>query len=138
MRDRWIAIGESIHASIPKTGQMMRQLRELGPSAYSKPTEPLDYIKALIEEQAAEGADYIAVNVDAFGEEDPQVAVDMMVEYVRMVRKWGKSVPVCVDSSDDNVLIGGLKEWYGTNEAVKQPLINSIKVHTMGELLPLK
>jgi 5-methyltetrahydrofolate--homocysteine methyltransferase len=138
MKDRWIAIGESVHASIPKTGQVMKQLRELGPGAYSKPSDPLDYIKTLIEEQAVEGADYIAVNVDAFGEEDPQVAVDMMVEYVRMVRNWGKGVPVCVDSSDDNVLIAGLKEWYSTNEAVKQPLINSIKVHTMGELLPLK
>jgi len=138
MKKPWIAVGESIHASIPKTGKVMRRLSELGPGAYSKPSEPLDYTKALIEEQAAEGADYIAVNLDAFGEDNPQVAIDMMVEYVRLVRKWGEGVPICIDSSDDNVLIAGLKEWYDAGEAVRQPLINSVKVHTMGNLLPLK
>ena len=138
MKKPWIAVGESIHASIPKTGKVMKQLNELGPGAYSKPSEPLDYIKALIEEQAAEGADYIAVNLDAFGEENPQAAVDMMVEYVRLVRKWGEGVPICIDSSNDNVLIAGLKEWYNGDKAVRQPLINSVKVHTMQNLLPLK
>jgi cobalamin-dependent methionine synthase I len=134
----FISIGESIHASIPKTGKVMKQLRQLGPDAYSSPSRPLDYIKGLVESQAAEGADYIAVNLDAFGEEEPQVAVDMMIEYARLVRKWGGGVPICIDSSDDNVLIAGLKEWYNTDEKVKQPLINSIKVHTMDNMFPLK
>lgn len=138
MKKNWIAIGESIHASIPKTGKVMKRLSELGPDVYSNPSEPLDYIKALIEEQAAEGTNYIAVNLDAFGEDNPQVAIDMMVEYVRLIRKWGEGVPICIDSSDDNVLIAGLKEWYDADEAVRQPLINSVKVHTMGNLLPLK
>jgi len=138
MKKWWIAIGESIHASIPKTGKVMKRLSELGPDAYSNSSEPLDYIKTLIEEQTAEGAGYIAVNLDAFGEENPQAAVDMMVEYVRLVRKWGNGVPICIDSSNDDVLIAGLKEWYDTDEAVRQPLINSVKVHTMGSLLPLK
>ena len=138
MKKAWIAVGESVHASIPKTGQIMKQLNELGPDAYTSPSEPLHYIRTLIEDQAAEGADYIAVNLDAFGEDKPQIAVDMMREYVRMVRTWGNGVPICVDSSDDNVLIAGLKEWYHTDEAVRQPLINSVKVHTMDNLLPLK
>jgi 5-methyltetrahydrofolate--homocysteine methyltransferase len=138
MKKTWIAIGESVHASIPKTGKIMRQLSYLGPDAYTSPSEPLHYIRTLIEEQAAEGADYIAVNLDAFGENNPQIAVDMMREYVRMVRTWGNCVPICVDSSDDNVLMAGLKEWYHTDEAVRQPLINSVKVHTMDNLLPLK
>jgi 5-methyltetrahydrofolate corrinoid/iron sulfur protein methyltransferase len=134
----FISIGESIHASIPKTGKVMKQLRELGPDAYSAPSEPLDYIKDLIESQSAEGANYIAVNLDAFGEDEPQVAVDMMVEYTGLVRKWGGGVPVCIDSSDDNVLIAGLKEWYKTDKQVKQPLVNSIKVHTMDNMFALK
>ena len=138
MKKTWIAIGESIHASIPKTSKVMKRLSELGPGAYSTPSEPLDYIKALIEEQAAEGADYMAVNLDAFGEDDPQIAVDMMVEYVRLVRRWGNGVPICIDSSNDDVLIAGLKEWYDSDEAVRQPLINSIKAYTMQNLLPLK
>ncbi len=133
-----IVIGESIHASIPKTGKIMKQLRELGSDAYMQSSPPLDYIKALIESQADDGADYIAVNLDAFGEDDPQVAVEMMVEYVKLVRQWGRGVPVCVDSSDDDVLVAGLKEWYSTDEEVKPPLINSIKVYTMDNMLPLK
>ena len=124
--------------------------------AYTNPSPQLDYIRALIESQANDGADYIAVNLDAFGEQDPQQAVDMMVEYVRLVRKWGRGVPVCVDSSSDDVLIAGLKEWYGgatprgrpqpaegqargpAPTALRPPLLNSIKVYTMAKMMPLK
>lgn len=138
MRNALISISEAVHASIPKTGKIMAQLDELGADAYTKPSEPLSYISALIENQADEGADYIAVNVDAFGEKDPNVAVRIMVEYVKLVRKLGRGVPVCCDSSNDDVLIAGLKEWYNTNEPVTKPLINSIKVHTMDKMMPLK
>ena len=138
MKNPLITIGESIHASIPKTGAIMKQLADLGAGAYNKQSGPLNYIRALIESQAADGADYIAVNLDAFGESNPQTSVDMMVEYVKMVRNWGKGVPICIDSSNDNVLIAGLKEWYNTTEPVKQPLINSVKVYTMDKMFPLK
>ena len=138
MKKPLIFIGESIHASIPETGEVMKQLAQLGPEAYSKPSEPLDYIKGLIKSQAAEGADYIAVNLDAFGETDPQAAVDMMPEYVRMVRKWSNGVPICIDSSNDDVLKAGLQQWYNTEEQVSQPLLNSVKVYTMDNILPLK
>jgi len=138
MDSSFISIGESIHASIPKTGKIMKQLAELGPNAYTTASESLGYIKSLIESQADEGADYIAVNIDAFGEDEPRVAVDMMVEYVKMVRNWGSGTPVCIDSSDDNVLIAGLKQWFDTDESVKQPLINSVKVYTMDNMLGLK
>jgi methylenetetrahydrofolate reductase (NADPH) len=138
MKNAIISIGESIHASIPKTGKIMKELAALGPDAYAKPSGPRDYIKALIESQAADGADYIAVNLDAFGEDNPQAIVDMMRQYVRMVRQWGGGVPVCIDSSNNDVLSAGVKEWFNTGEKVKQPLINSIKVYTMDKLLPLK
>ena len=113
-------------------------MAQLGPDAYSKPSGPLNYIRALIDSQARDGADYIAVNLDAFGQDNPQVTVDMMTEYVRLVRKWGRGVPVCIDSSDNDVLISGLKQWYDTDQQVKQPLINSVKVYTMDQILPLK
>ncbi len=148
MKNPLITIGESIHASIPKTGMIMKQLAELGPEAYSRPacaigSGPLNYIKALIESQAADGADYIAVNLDAFGEDEPQLCVDMMVEYVRLVRKWGNGVPVCIDSSNNDVLTAGLRQWYNAVGAVREPpvlppLINSVKVYTMDNILPLK
>jgi cobalamin-dependent methionine synthase I len=85
-----------------------------------------------------DGADYIAVNLDAFGEDDPQIAVEMMVDYTKLVRQWSRGVPICVDSSNDDVLIAGLKEWYNTDEQVKPPLINSVKVYTLEKILPLK
>jgi len=138
MDKSFISIGESIHASIPKTGKVMEQLRGLGAGAYDKPSEPLDYIKGLVESQAAEGADYIAVNLDAFGETDPQIAVEMMVEYVRLVRESSSGIPVCIDSSDDNVLEAGLKEWYNSDRQVPQPLVNSVKTYTAEKMLPLK
>jgi 5-methyltetrahydrofolate corrinoid/iron sulfur protein methyltransferase len=137
MKKALISIGESVHASIPQTGQIMKQLAEIK-GAYRKPSTSLNYIKSLIESQAAEGADYIAVNLDAFGESEPQIAVDMMVEYIKMVRKWANGVPVCIDSSNNDVLIAGLEEWYNTDQPVKQPLINSIKTYTMNRMLPLK
>ena len=138
MKNPLIFIGESVHASIPETGKEMAQLAKLGPDAYSAPSGPLSYIRALIESQAADGADYIAVNLDAFGEDNAQIAVDMMVEYVKMVRKLGAGVPICIDSSNDDVLTAGLKEWYNTAEPVKQPLINSVKTYTMSNMLPLR
>ena len=138
MKNPLISIGEAVHASIPKTGTIIKKLADLGTDAYSKPSGPLNYIKALIESQADDGADYIAVNLDAFGETQAKIAVDMMVEYVRLVRRWSKGVPVCIDSSNDDVLIAGLKEWYNTTGTVKPPLINSIKVHTMNNMMPWK
>ena len=89
MKKSLITIGESIHASLPKTGEIMKELATRGPGAYSTSSEPLEYIKGLIESQASQGADYIAVNVDAFGEDNPQRAVDLMTEYVTLVRQWG-------------------------------------------------
>jgi len=139
-----ISIGEAIHASIPKTGKIMKQLHALGPGAYTTASGPLEYIKALIETQADEGAEYIAVNLDAFGEDNPQQAVDMMIEYVRLVRQFGHGVPICLDSSNDNVLTAGLQEWYNPQSAIRNPqserppLINSVKVYTIDKILPLK
>lgn len=133
-----IVIGESIHASIPKTGRIMKQLHDLGAKAYLEPSGPLNYIKALIESHAANDAAYIGVNVEAFAQQDRQLAVDMMVEFVKLVRKWGKTVPVCIESSDDQVLIAGLKEWYNTNQVVKPPLLSLIKLETIEEILLLK
>lgn len=141
MKNALISIGESIHASIPKTGQIMKELHARGADAYTTPSPQLDYIRALIESQANDGADYIAINLDAFGEQDQQQAVSMMVEYVRLVKKWGRGVPVCVDSSSDAVLTAGLKEWYGGLEKGRSdtsPLLNSIKVYTMDQMMPLK
>jgi hypothetical protein len=36
------------------------------------------------------------------------------------------------------VLIAGLKEWYNTDQPVRAPLMNSIKVYTADKMMPLK
>jgi 5,10-methylenetetrahydrofolate reductase len=151
MRAPFIAIGEAIHASIPKTGKIMKELVDhcgwqIADGGFEKARPQMEYIKALIESQADEGADYIAVNLDAFGEDNPQLTVDMMVEYVKLVRRWGRGVPICVDSSNDNVLMAGLREWYNPesqisnlkSQTLRPPLLNSVKVYTMDRMLPLK
>jgi methylenetetrahydrofolate reductase (NADPH) len=137
-RSPLISVGELVHASIPKTGQIMKQLLELGDDAFTRTSPELNYIKALIESQAADGADYIAVNIDQFGESDPTLAAKLIIEYARLVRKFSRGVPICIDSSDDNVLIAGLKEWFNTSEKVAPPLINSIKTYTIENIMPLK
>jgi methylenetetrahydrofolate reductase (NADPH) len=134
----FVSIGELIHASVPKTGKIMQQLHELGADAYSKPSGPLNYVKALIESQLAGNPDYITVNLDAIRQKNPQQAVDMMIEYVRMVRDLGRTIPVCIDSSDREVAIAGLKKWYDSNQAVKPPLLSSIRLGMIGEMLELK
>ncbi len=133
-----IGIGELVHASIPNTGQVMQDLHALGENAYTRSSDELNYIRALIEDQADEGARYIAVNVDTFGENDHQQTVEMMVEYTKLVRQWGKGVPICIDSRDEELLIAALKEWYNTDEPVRPPLLNSIKTHTADSMMPLK
>lgn len=133
-----VAIGEAVHASILKTGAIMKELNALGKDAFTTDSGPLDFIKALIESQVREGASYIAVNIDAFGKEDPRLPMELMKEYAKLVRKWGKGVPICLDSSIPEVLKTGLKEWYNTTEKVNPPLVNSITIDTMDEMLPLR
>lgn len=140
MTDKYLTqVGESVHASIPKSGAAMKELMEKGPGAYEQASEALDYMVSLIVDQAANGADYIAINVDAFGESDLQLAVDLMREYIRLVKKHGDGVPACIDSGDNNVLKAGLEEWYTDAPAdIAAPLVNSVKVTTVGEICPLR
>ena len=130
-------IGESVHASIPKTQKAMKQLIEGGDAAYTEPSESLDYIIGLIKDQVANGAAYIEVNIDEFFDQDQSIAVGLMKKYVRMVADHSDGVPVCVDSSHDDILRAGLEEWYnhlGDNAPV--PMLNSVKTHTADAVLP--
>ena len=132
-----IQIGESLHASIAKPGAAMKELLQMGPDAREKPSGARDYLVSLIDSQARQHANYIAVNVDAFGEDDPKLALELMRFYVGMVRQHGRGVPVCVDSSDDDVLKAGLDAWYDDAPAdIALPLLNSVKTYTIETVLP--
>jgi 5,10-methylenetetrahydrofolate reductase len=134
-----VLIGENLHASISRTAAAMKELLELGPGAYDKPGGALDYIISLIRTQVRHGAAYIDVNVDAFGESDPELRKTMMRDYIRLIRKHGRGVPVCVDSGSPDILRAGLEEWYReAPPSLPAPLLNSIKTYTMEELFPLR
>ena len=130
-------IGESVHATIPKTQQAMKQLIVGGENAYTEPSEALDYIISLIKNQVSEGACFIEVNIDEFFDQDQSIAIDLMKKYVRLVADHSGGVPVCVDSSHDDILRAGLEEWYDHlgSDAV-MPMLNSVKTHTADLVLP--
>ena len=135
----FIQIGESLHASIPRPAAAMGELLAMGSDALERPSGTRDYIISLIKDQVKHGADYLEVNVDAFGEHDPTLPVRMMRDYVRLVRAHGSGVPVCVDSGAPDVLVAGLEAWHEDAPAsIAVPLLNSIKTYTMNQLLPLR
>jgi methylenetetrahydrofolate reductase (NADPH) len=134
-----ILIGESLHASIPKPAAAMKKLLAAGAEALKMPSGPLGYIITLIKAQVKHGADYIDVNVDAFGEHDAELRSRMMRDYVQLIRKHGEGVPVCVDSGSPNVLTAGLEAWYqDAPPSLAAPLLNSVKTYTMDEILRLR
>jgi hypothetical protein len=133
-----ISIGDQIHASNPKTGKVMKEILDLGEAAFRQQTGPIAYIRALIQNQADEGADYIAINVDALSDEEGQLAVKMMRRYLRLVRQRGRGVPACIDSRFEDVLSAGLQEWYNTSQPVKAPLLSPLRPEMADKLLPLK
>ncbi|MFI4911801.1 MAG: dihydropteroate synthase [Sedimentisphaeraceae bacterium JB056] len=97
----------------------------------------LALIQELITTQADCGADFIEVNVDKFGELGWDVAAEMMKKYVAMVAEFGKGVPACIDSSNNELLEAGLESWYAAGAEAK-PLINSIKPDNADRLFSLK
>ncbi|MBN2065108.1 MAG: dihydropteroate synthase [Sedimentisphaerales bacterium] len=128
-------IGESVHASIPKTGKAMRELAGAGPEAFGQASGSLDYIISLIKDQASAGAAFIEVNVDEFVSESVSLAIEQMQRYVELVAVHGQGVPVCVDSSNDDILRAGLEKWYTLNTGIV-PMLNSVKTHTADLVLP--
>jgi methylenetetrahydrofolate reductase (NADPH) len=134
-----IQIGELLHGSIPKTAAAMSELQTLGEGALDRPGGARDYLLALIEAQIEHKADYIDINVDAFGGSDLEFRKRMMRDYVRFIRTNGRGVPVCVDSGSPDVLEAGLQSWFeDAPSEVSVPLVNAVKTFTMDRLLPLR
>ena len=121
-----IQIGEMLHASIPAPGAAMRALREKAPAGTLSAGPELDSLKENIASQAAAGADFIDINVDALGGE---TAADMRA-YAALVRECGDGVPASIDSSNPDVLLAGLETWFSFDGA-PAPLLNSIPFNEM-------
>jgi methylenetetrahydrofolate reductase (NADPH) len=128
-----IQIAELIHASIPLPGAAMKFIQQMGGEGFERANRGLAMVERLVETQAAEGADYIDVNIDALGDSD---APAMMRRYMRLVHARGNGTPPCVDSSDIEVLKAGLDEW-SRLEAKRPPLVNSIPFMELEKYKPL-
>ncbi len=136
---RLIQIGELLHGSIPRTAAAMAEALAAGEGGLEKPGGARDYLLSLLKSQIVHRADYIDVNVDAFGGSDLEGRRRMMADYVRFIRAHGEGRPVCVDSGSPEVLEAGLEAWYdGAPDGIAVPLVNAVKTYTMDRLLPLR
>jgi len=135
----FLQIAENLSAHLPKAYAAMRQLSELGSDALERPSPALSYLISLIEAQAAHRADYILVNVDSLAEDDTKLAVELIGDYVQLVKKHGRNVPVCVDGRNERVLIAGLELWYrNSGDQPGMPLLRSVTDLTADNILPLR
>jgi len=132
-RSGLIQIAELLHASIPSVGPAMFYLKELGEKGFTQYNRGLNVILNLIVTQAEYRPAYIDVNIDQLGGDTPP----LMRQYVRLIKKYGQGVPVCIDSSNPEVLKAGLEEWYANASQVKPPLINSINYAEMEKMRPI-
>jgi len=132
-----ISIGDMLDASNPVTCTAMKQFSD-SPGKTKSQNGALNFLKALIQTQAAEGASYIAVNIDALAQGDPNEAAKLICPYVKLVRRLGKGVPVCVDSRYEEALLAGLKEWYDTDEHVSPPLVGPIDISSGDKILAIR
>ena len=137
-RNPLLYISNLVHASVPKVGVILKQLSQLGADKYSSSSGPLNYLKASIQSQALGDADYIAVNLDALFEGDAQDAANTMAEYVTLIHKWGRTVPVCIDSRRIDVIDAGLRQWYSLSRNVKAPLVRISGVSMLDDFGPLR
>jgi len=130
----FIKIGESVHASIPSMGKLMREVFD---DTNEKATA-LAAIEAKVIERAEKGASYIDVNVDDFFAENAERAAEMMRVFVKLVADSGCGVPACIDSSNDELVIEGLRAWYSADASASlRPMVNSIKPGNMEALFPI-
>jgi hypothetical protein len=118
-----IQIAELIHATLAFAGAAMQDLLAQGAAGFARPTRGRAAIAELIRSQAAEGADFIDINIDAVNAPD---APGFMRQMVRLVHIYGDGVPPCVDSSDPAVLEAGLDEWLACGADLRPPLLNSV------------
>jgi 5,10-methylenetetrahydrofolate reductase len=132
-----ISIGEMLDASSPVVGFVMKQYRDSLDQS-KRPNGAFGYLKALIQTQAAEGASYIAINIDALANDDEQEAMRLIKLYVKLVRRLGKGIPPCIDSTYEKVLIAGLKEWYNTKDQIASPLVGPINSANSDNILALR
>ncbi|MCP4450560.1 MAG: hypothetical protein GY809_03805, partial [Planctomycetes bacterium] len=125
-------VGEAIDASNPNTLTALQQVTDPA-NAQATDNRALAYIKALIQSQAQEKADYITLNLDAITP-DP----GHMTTLIGWIQQVGRSVPVCIESKSDALIKAGLKAWFSTDHAVKTPMVKLLDTDCLDAVLALK
>ncbi len=130
-----IRIGESLHCHIPTVQNSARRWLR-GDSMDRMAGER--HLISLVQDQVAAGADYLDVNVDNFltedavGMEGAQKLLDYMLE---LMQTYGGGTPPCVDSSNPDMLIWGLRRYHErTGGHGRTPLINSVSISRLDPL----
>ncbi|MFA6107284.1 MAG: methylenetetrahydrofolate reductase C-terminal domain-containing protein [Candidatus Latescibacterota bacterium] len=130
-----IRIGESLHCHIPSVQKSAR--RWLCGDSLDRIAGERHLIK-LVNDQVAAGANYLDVNVDNFltetgiGREGGQQVLSHVLE---LIIRHAKGIPPCVDSSDPEMLIWGLRRYQElTRGRTRPPLINSVAISRLEPL----
>ncbi len=126
-------IAEMVHASIPSVAPSIFYLKELGEEGFKHHNRGLNAVIDLIGSQASCRPSFIDVNIDALGGNTPS----MMRHFVQLVKQHGKGIPVCIDSSNPEVLKAGLEEWYKDDASLPAPLLNSINYAELERMQPI-
>jgi hypothetical protein len=132
-----ISIGDMLNSFNPVIRTAMKQFNESLDKTES-PNGASNFLKSLILTQAAEGASYIAVNIDALAKDDAGMAAKLIVPYIKLVRRLGKGVPVCIESRHEEALVAGLKEWYSADGQMSPPLVGPVEISSGDKILALK
>lgn len=132
-RSKLKQIAELLHASIPSVGPSMQLLKEMGDKGFETQNPALNVIIDLIISQAAQNPAYIDINIDQLRENTPQ----LIKKFVKLIKQYGMGIPVCIDSSNPEVLISGLEEWYSDGADLPSPLINSINFAELEKTNPV-
>ncbi|MEW6751497.1 MAG: methylenetetrahydrofolate reductase C-terminal domain-containing protein [Candidatus Latescibacterota bacterium] len=124
-----IRIGESLHCHIPAVQQSAR--RWLCGDALDREASRR-HLVGLVKDQVESGAHYLDVNVDNFlteggmGREGAQRIFDHLLG---LILEHGGGTPPCVDSSDPELLVWGLRRYQERSGGQgRPPLINSVSV----------
>ena len=128
-----VMVGESVHAHMPRVYWAMKQILDHpGSSSHG----PQAYLAEVITTQVRNGADYIAVNVDAFPSD---VRPLMMRYYVDVVNSLAEGVPVCIDSADSDTKRAGVTQYFRTTRNPDAlPIVNSITMLDPKPVLALR
>lgn len=132
-RSKLIQIAELLHATIPSVGPAMQLIKEMGDEGFTKYNPGLNVVIDLIISQAAYQPAYIDINIDQLRENTPQ----LIRKFIKLIKTYSMGIPVCIDSSNVEVLKAGLEEWYSEGNNVKPPMINSINYAELEKMRPI-